>query len=199
MSEILLFNKYSSAVSVRDPALVKYINLSPVVVPRNAGRQEARAFWKSEDMHIVERLVTHLMVPGHRGKSHLYTSGRNTGKFSSNLNRVLRAFEIIEEKTKKNPVEVLVRAVENAAPMEEITTVEYGGARYPQAVDVSPQRRVDIALRVMVQGAYQKSFGKKQKMFEALAEEILSAYKLDQKSASVSKKLELERMADAAR
>ena len=52
---------------------------------------------------------------------------------------------------------------------------------------------------MMVQGAYAKSFGKKVKMKEALTEEIILAFNLDQKSNAVSKKLELERMSDAAR
>ncbi|MDO8555943.1 MAG: 30S ribosomal protein S7, partial [Nanoarchaeota archaeon] len=57
----------------------------------------------------------------------------------------------------------------------------------------------DVALRFMVQGSYQKSYGKKPKAHEALAEEILKAYQSDGKSFAISKKLELERQADAAR
>ena len=98
-----------------------------------------------------------------------------------------------------NPVEVFVKALENSAPREEITTIEYGGARYPQAVECAPQRRVDLALRQMVQGSYQKSFNKKPNMVEVLADEIIKAYNSDQGSAAIAKKLELERQADASR
>ena len=92
-----------------------------------------------------------------------------------------------------------VRAVENAAPREEINTIQYGGARYPQAVECGPQRRIDLALRLMVQGAYGKSFGTKRKIEDTLAEEILLAFQADTKSNAVAKKLELERQADASR
>ena len=104
-----------------------------------------------------------------------------------------------EEKTKKNPIEIFVKAVENAAPREEITTIEYGGAKYPQAVEVAPQRRVDLALRQMVNGSYQKCFNKKIKIEQALANEIMKAYEIDKDSAAIAKKLELERQADSSR
>ena len=139
------------------------------------------------------------MVPGHKGKKHFKSSGKCSGKYLTTANITIKTLKILEERTKENPVQILVTAIENAAPREEITTVEYGGARYPQAVDCSPTRRIDMALRIMVQGSYQKSFGKKIKMEAALADEILAAYNFDQKSAAISKKLEMERMADAAR
>ena len=94
---------------------------------------------------------------------------------------------------------VFVKALENAAPREEIITIEYGGARYPKAVECAPQRRVDITLRMFVQGAYAKGFNAKKKFFECLAEEIIAAYNLEGKSTAVSKKLELERQADSSR
>ena len=99
----------------------------------------------------------------------------------------------------KNPIEVFVKALENAAPREEITTIEYGGARYPQAVECSPMRRVDVALRQMVQGSYSRCFNKKIKIEDALADEIIKAYNTDQTSQAISKKLELERQADSSR
>ena len=68
------------------------------------------------------------------------------------------------KKTNKNPVEVLVRAVENSAPRDETTVIEYGGARYPQAVDVSPVRRVNLALKHLVHGASDKAFNKKKQL-----------------------------------
>ena len=80
-----------------------------------------------------------------------------------------------EAKLKQNPLAILVRAVENAAPREEVIAIEYGGARYPKAVDVAPRRRVDLALRNMTQGAYVKTFNKKTKIDDALADEIISA------------------------
>ena len=139
------------------------------------------------------------MIPGHRGKKHKTTSGRISGKSQKVYDIVENVFKIIEEKTKKNPIEIFIRALENAAPREEIISIEYGGARYPQAVECAPQRRIDIALRQFVQGSYQKSFNKKINIVDALVDEILKAYNLDQTSTAIAKKLELERQADSSR
>jgi len=54
-------------------------------------------------------------------------------------------------------------------------------------------------LRYFVQGAYDNSFNKKKSVEEALADEIVNAYRLDAKSLAVSKKAELERQAEASR
>lgn len=197
--ELKLFNKYSlKEIKVEDPGLKAYINLEPIIVPKTGGKNVKTKFWKSK-YNIVERLINKLMVPGHRGKKHLLTSGHVTGKSQTVYKIIIEVFRIIEEKTKQNPVQVLVKAIENAAPREEITTIEYGGAKYPQAVEVAPQRRVDLALRQLVQGSYQRSYGKKQNIITALSDEIIKAFKSDQGSAAISKKLELERQADASR
>ena len=90
-------------------------------------------------------------------------------------------------------------ALENAAQREEIITIEYGGARYPKAVECSPQRRIDIALRQMTQGAYQKSFNSKKSIENCLAEEIINAYRLSSASNAIAKKFEVERQADSSR
>lgn len=185
-------------IKIEDPGLKDYINLKPVLVPRTAGRYARTRFWKNK-YNIVERLANKLMIPGHKSKKHFISSGRCGGKSLTALNIIKKTFEIIEQKTKKNPVEVLVKAIENSAPRDEITTIEYGGAKYPQAVDCAPQRRVDIVLRFFVQGSYQKSYGKKTKSYEALADEIIKAHNFDGKSFAISQKLQLERQADAAR
>ena len=115
------------------------------------------------------------------------------------MRTVIETLKIIAERKKENPVQVLVKAVENASPRDEITTIEYGGARYPQAVDVSPLRRVNLVIRWMVQGAYQRSFGKKKKMAESLAQEIISASESNGESYAFGKKNEAEKQADSAR
>ena len=141
------------------------------------------------------------MVTGHRGKKHFRTSGYNTGKYARITKIVKDAFEIIEQKTKKNPVEVYIRAIENGSPREGVTTIEYGGVRYPKAVDLSPQRRIDLVLRWMCQGAFhsQAGRGKKANIAKALAEQIMLAATGDQKSNAVQKKFELERSSSASR
>jgi small subunit ribosomal protein S7 len=199
MSEIKLFNRWeTSQIKVVDPGLQGYINLKPIIIPKSAGRRVKIQFHKSK-YHIVERLINKVMVPGHKGKRHKLTSGHCSGKGTHAMQVVENTFKIIESRTKQNPVEVYVKALENAAPREEITTIEYGGARYPKAVECSPQRRIDMALRMMVQGAYQKSFSNKKKIEETLADEIIKAFNMDNTSNSIAKKLEIERQADASR
>ncbi|MBI2671044.1 30S ribosomal protein S7 [Candidatus Woesearchaeota archaeon] len=194
-----LFNKWQTdIIEINDISLKPYINLKSILVPRTHGRSGLNRLW-TEPAPIVERLMNKMMVPGHKGRKHKLTSGHNTGKSTKLYKTVEKTLLLIEQNTKKNPVEVLVKAIENAAPREEITTIEYGGARYPQAVDTSPLRRIDISLRFMVQGSYQKSFNSKVPIEKALADEIIAAYNMDQKSAAISKKLELERQADASR
>jgi small subunit ribosomal protein S7 len=199
MSDIKLFNRWdTTGIKVEDPGLKRYINLNPVLVPRTGGRNVKIQFWKSKNP-IVERLITKLMVPGHRGKKHKYTSGHCTGKWINAAETVEKCFELIEKQTKQNPVAVFIKAVENSAPREEITTIEYGGARYPQAVDTAPQRRIDISMRMMVQGAYAKSFNNKRKIFQTLADEIIKSYQNDATSSAIAKKNEFERQADSSR
>jgi len=82
--------------------------------------------------------------------------------------------EVIGKKTGKCPIQVFIDAIENGSPRDEITVIEHGGARYPQAVDTSPMRRINLALRWMVRGSYQRCFGK-EKMARSLAEEIMNA------------------------
>ena len=199
MNDIKLFNRWdTSAIKVVDPGLQDYINIRPIIIPRTGGRNIGTQFWKTKN-NIVERLINKIMIPGHKGKKHKITSGHCGGKGTTAYAIVEKTFSIIERKTNKNPVEVFVKALENAAPREEITTIEYGGARYPKAVECAPQRRVDFALRLMVQGSYAASFGKKKSIEEALSDEIIKASNMDQTSTALGKKLELERQADASR
>ena len=199
MVELKVFNKWSiEGIKVDDAGLVRYVALEPRVVPKTGARYAGRKFHKSKTF-IVERLLNKVMVPGHKAKKHLRSSGHITGKSSIGYRIIQTAFKIVEERTKENPVKVFVKALENAAPREEIVAIEYGGARYPKAVDCSPQRRVDVALRYFVQGAYDNSFNKKKSIEEALADEIVAAFRLDAKSFAISKKGEIERQADASR
>ncbi|RMD58662.1 30S ribosomal protein S7 [Candidatus Woesearchaeota archaeon] len=196
---VLAFNRWDcEGIVVEDPGLKRYVSLDARFVPRTGARYAGRRFHKSRTF-IIERLMNKLMVTGHKAKKHYRSSGHNTGKGALVYDIVFEALKIIEEKTKENPISVFVKALENAAPREEIVAIEYGGARYPKAVECAPQRRIDVALRYFTQGAYQNSFNKKRKIEQALADEILAAYKLDPKSLAISKKLELERQADASR
>lgn len=199
MTTIKVFNKYEmDGITVEDPGLKRYISLDARIVPRTGGKNVGIKFHKSKTF-IVERLMNKLTNSGHKSKKHLRSSGSFTGKGTTVYGIVESAFEIIEQKTKQNPVLVLVKAIEHAAPREEIIAIEYGGARYPKAVEMAPQRRVDYVLRLFVQSAYSKSFKKKRAVESALADEIIAAYNISPQSDAISKKLELERQADSSR
>ncbi len=199
MTEVKIFNKWSTeGITVQDPGLKRYISLKQVLVPKTGARYAGQRFHKSK-INIVERLINKVMVTGHKGKKHSISSGHNTGKSVMAYKTVCEALELVEKKTKKNPVEVLIKAIENGAPREEIITIEYGGARYPKAVEMAPQRRIDYVLRLLAQGSYQKAFNSKKAASTALGDEIVAAFEMSPQSVVVSKKLELERQADASR
>jgi small subunit ribosomal protein S7 len=197
--EAKAFNRWSvEGIKVEDPGLQSYITLEPKIVPKTGAKYAGERFHKSKTF-IVERLMNKLMVPGHKGKKHWRSSGHCTGKSRSAYDKIRKVLEVLEQRTKQNPIKVLVKALENAAPREEIVTIEYGGARYPKAVECAPQRRVDIALRYMVQGAYAKAFNAKKKIVDTLADEIINAYNFSTASNAIQKKLEVERQADSSR
>lgn len=197
MEKIKIFNLYDiNEVKVEDLGLKRYINLEPRLLVKSRGRHREK-FGKAK-VNIVERLINVLANPGHRGKKHKIIT-RVAGKYSQEAKVVLETFKIIEEKTKTNPIQILVKAIENSAPRDEITTIEYGGARYPQAVDTAPLRRLNLALRNIVHGAHDKAFGTKKKISETLANEIILASQNSNESFAVTKKIETEKQADSAR
>ena len=199
MTQIKAFNKWSAeGIKVDDPGLMSYITIQPRIVPKTGARYAQNRFHKSK-IFIVERLINKLMVPGHKSKKHFKTSGHITGKAQTAYNIVEKSFDAIEKQLKENPIKVFVKALENASQREEIVTIEYGGARYPKALECAPQRRVDLALRHMAQGAYQKSFNSKKSIIDCLSEEIVNAYRMSNASNAIARKLEVERQADASR
>ena len=199
MEKILLFNRWDlDAVKVQDEGLKKYINLMPIIVPRTGGRYATTPFHKNK-MSIVERFMNKLMVPGHRGKKHKLTSRTFPGNTQTLYLQIKNAFEIIEKKTNQNPVQILVKAIENSALLEEIAAYRLGGIIARQPVTTSPQRRVDLALRHLTQGIYKSSFKKKRTLAQTIAEELISAANNDPKSFAVSERNRIEREAEGAR
>jgi small subunit ribosomal protein S7 len=200
MAELKLFNRWSfEGIEVKDPGLKPYICLKPSIIPRSGGRFSKKQFHKS-NMNIIERFANKLMVPGHKGKKHLITSGRNTGKTATVYKIIEEVFEKLEKRAGENPIKVFVTAIENAALREELTSYQVGGSIVRKAVVTSPQRRVDQALTIIVQSAYRKSFGKKRTMADELADEIFYAYKNDaSKSEAIKEKERIEKEADASR
>ncbi|MBS7633182.1 30S ribosomal protein S7 [Candidatus Bathyarchaeota archaeon] len=187
-TEIKLFGKWSfKGVEVLDQGLQRYLSLKPIVIPHSMGRHEHKRFRKG-NVNIVERLVNNLMRPG-----------ANAGKKAKTMNIVKHAFEIVHLRTGKNPIEILVRAIENSAPCEDTTRISYGGIVYHMSVDIAPQRRVDLALRNICDGARQAAVNSPRSIEECLAEELVLAAHRDIKSFAVSKRFELERVAQANR
>jgi small subunit ribosomal protein S7 len=186
-----------SEVKVDDQGLKRVINLQPKLLLKSHGRIKYDA--AKTKVNVVERFINLLQVPGSRGKKHRIITSWITGKHGKCTKILIDTFKIIEQKTGQNPVAVFVKAIENAAPRDEVTTLEYGGARYPQAVDISPRRRLNIVLRFFVNGAYDKAFNKKATITQALANEIIAAYNNTSDSYAISKKNDIEKQADAAR
>lgn len=184
----LIFGKYdASEVVVSDAGLARYINLGSIVVPHTGARHANKQFAKSK-VSVVERLINNLM-----------RTEKYTGKKNKAYNAVRDAFEIVATKSKKNPLQILVDAVQNAAPREEVTRLTYAGITVPKAVDVTPSRRVDIAVRNIALGAVQSSKGRGRGIAERLADEILKGARNDMTSFAVARKAEIERVAKSAR
>ena len=183
-----VFGKYDTTeIVINDAGLAKYIDLNSTSVPHSGGKHANKWFGKS-NLSIVERLINNIM-----------RTEKYTGKRLKAYKAVSDAFDIIAAKTKKNPVQVLVEALENAAPREEVTRLQFGGISVPKAVDISPQRRLDIALRNVSSGVVAASAKNKKTIQDCLADEIMLAAKGDMTSFAVAKKEETERVAQSAR
>ncbi len=188
LGKVLLFGRFDvSEVHVDDPGIARYIDITPVAVPHTGGKHTSRAFGKAK-MSVVERLINGMM-----------RTEDFTGKKIKSYKAVEDAFIIIHEKTEGNPMQMLVDALQNAAPREEVTRLQYGGISVPKAVDVAPARRVDLALRHICQGALESSHKSRKPIGECLADEIIAAAKGDVNCYSVGKKEEIERVSASAR
>ena len=195
-NNILLFRKWDmSGIEIIDPGLRTAISLRKQILPYTYGRSALKRFNKA-DVNIVERLINKAM---HFGKRYAKNTGRMAGKKARVINTVKTAFDIIELKSGKNPVEVLVRAVEFSAPNEDTTRIVYGGTVYHVSVDVAPIRRVDLALRFICDAIKESTFSNPKPMEEHMAEQLLLAASNDSGAPSVKKKNELERIALASR
>ncbi|MEM3422227.1 MAG: 30S ribosomal protein S7 [Candidatus Bilamarchaeaceae archaeon] len=198
-----LFGKYPfDNLVINDKSLAQVISLNPISVPHTSARHKKKHFGKI-GVNVVERLINKLLRGGTGEKTSgkvIRTHGRLQGKKLRMMRIVEEAFAIVEEKTKENPLQVLIRALENAAPNEDVTRVSYGGVTYQVAVDVSATRRLDLALRNITLAALMGSFGKKKKLQNSLADEIIYTAKGDlQNSYAIKKKDEIERIARSAR
>jgi small subunit ribosomal protein S7 len=194
---ILLFNKWdTSGIEVTDLGLQRAISLKPsAVIPISFGRHEHQRLKKAE-VNVIERLANNLM---HFGKRYAKNTGRMGGKKMRVLNTIKTALDIIYVETGRNPVELLVKAIENSSPNEDTTRIVYGGVVYHVSVDVAPLRRVDLALRFIAEGVKESTYSNPRAIEEALASEIILASRNDMASHAVKKKNEQERIAMASR
>ena len=194
--KLLLFRKWDlSDIAIQDKGLKNVISLRQAIMPLTFGRSALKRFNKA-DVNIVERLINKLM---HFGKKYAKNTGRMAGKKIHAINTMKTAFDIIYLKTGKNPVEVLVRAVEHSAPNEDTTRIVYGGTAYHVSVDVAPVRRIDLALKFIADGVRDATFSNPKAIEEHLAEHLILAAANDPDAPSVKKKHELERVAQASR
>ena len=201
-SDIKLFGKWDNNVEVMDAGVQSYMNLEPTIIPHTGGKHSKRRFWKAERVPIVERLINKIMRSGQGtkkfGGKYIRGSGA-TGKKELATRIVMGAFDIIAQKTKDNPLQVLVDAIQNAAPREETTTIIYGGVTYHQAVDIAPQRRIDLALKNLVVAAYANAFKNPKSIEETIADEIMYSANNDTKAFAIKRKEETERIARSSR
>ena len=198
--EIKLFNTWSfKDIDIKDDTLISYINLKPIIVPHSCGRHEHKRFWKS-NISVTERLLNRLLSPGFiGGKIKGHKSSYQSGKKSKLIKSLKTAFTLIDYITGENPIQVLVDAITNTAPREETTRIAMGGISYASAVDIAPQRRVDLALKYLVQAIAGRSSNSLKAFEENLAQELIMASKNSQESRALRRKDEIERIAVSAR
>ena len=182
-----VFSKYNmSEVKIDDQGLAKYINLETENIYLG-GVNSNKLFAKSK-IPIIERLINNIM-----------RTEKYNGKKIKAYKVVKAAFEIIDKRTKTNPMQVFIDALQNAAPKEETTRLRFGGISVPKAVDIAPQRRLDIALRNISMSSVSSSHKNKKSIEACLADEIIKASKNDVASFAITKKNDVERVAKSAR
>lgn len=126
---------------------------------------------------LVTRLINNIMLDGKKGVAQRIVYG---------------AFDIVKEKTGKNPLEVFEQAMENVMPLLEVKAVRKGGATYQVPFDVRPGRRQTLGLRWLVQYSRERS---ERTMKERLAAEILDA--VNGVGGAVKKRDDTHKMAEA--
>jgi small subunit ribosomal protein S7 len=184
----LVFGKWDATeVTCSDPGISPYVNLKTVGVPHTGGRHANQWFGKYK-LSIVERFINGLM-----------RTGSYTGKKMATTKAFEQALDQISQKTQQNPLQVFVDAITNSAPMEETTSIRFGAVSQPKAVDCSPSRRMDTALRNLALGSTKATRKSKRTLTQGIVTEVLKAADGDVASFAVGKRSELERVAGSAR
>lgn len=183
--DVKLFEKWPlTDVVCEEKSLKSYISVeNHSFVPHSAGRWNAKRFRKA-NCPIVERLVNTLMM-----------HGRNSGKKLMAVKIVEQAFDIVNLYTGKNPIQVLVNAIANSGPREDSCRIGKGGQVRRQSVDVSPLRRVNLAITNIGAGARRQAFRKARTISECLADEIIACSEGLDKSYAINQRNSIERVA----
>lgn len=103
-----------------------------------------------------------------------------------------KAMDILEEKIKKDPIEIFTQALENVKPVVEVKSRRVGGATYQVPVEIRPERRQALGLRWIIQNARNRS---EKTMYQRLAGELMDAY--NNTGSSIKKKEDTHKMAEA--
>jgi small subunit ribosomal protein S7 len=114
------------------------------------------------------------------------------GKKSLATGIVYGAFKIIEERTKRSPMEVFEEALKNATPLVEVKPRRVGGATYQIPVEISPLRRLALVMRWMIDSANKRSG---RDMAARLAGEIMDAARNE--GSTIKKREDTHKMAEA--
>ncbi|WP_138420182.1 30S ribosomal protein S7 [Aquibacillus sediminis] len=126
---------------------------------------------------LVTRLINQIMMDGKRGKAQKI---------------LYKAFDLVQERSGQDPMEVFEQAMKNVMPVLEVRARRVGGSNYQVPVEVRPERRQALGLRYIVN--YSRLRGEKT-MEERLANEILDAS--NNTGASVKKREDMHKMAEA--
>jgi small subunit ribosomal protein S7 len=116
------------------------------------------------------------------------------GKKSTAERIIYDAFDIIENRVHKSPLDVFEQAISNATPILEVKPRRVGGATYQVPVEVRPERRLSLAMRWLVENARRRT-GKS--MAEKLAAELMDT--AQGQGATIKKKEDTHKMAEANR
>jgi small subunit ribosomal protein S7 len=142
------------------------------------------------------RAVKRLVIPDPKYNSQLVTKFINTmmqrGKKTKAEKIVYGAFDILSEKIKKEPMEILDKAIDNARPLLELKPRRIGGATYQVPIEVKKARGTEIVLRWIRDYARNR---KGKPMREKLAIELMDAY--NNEGSAVKKREDTHKMAEA--
>lgn len=118
-----------------------------------------------------------------------------SGKKALARKHVYKAFDKIEKKAKKDPLEVFRQGLDNIKPQVEVRTRRVGGAAYQVPTSVKGHRRNSLAIRWLIKAARNRNQAEHPSYSDKLATEILDAY--NNKGAAVKKKQDTHKQAEA--